>query len=779
MVLETIDTTFNTVGDVNTDTPKEDLLSPLSICTQAITPKPDVREDTALSTPCESITNYANELAASNSRENFDDEQEAVAAGEEGVVPPEAAPEQRDQPQELAATDSVEIVASKEEPTLQATEDDAKPAEVAIESEEEDTKDDSVEVPLEDTEPAIGEEEVSKKKMLKIKKLLKPPSPFTMKLSKDRSKKEPAPADDIDNTEEVVQEQMETIDLTPKAADNKEHACSDFIVEQNDSMQVKEAEMADALQLETTTSKELANDDESLVEVQVGKSQITELVSKTPEEKAAEIADAAAKLPPKVEEPSDADSPNMIETIYSKVEGCFGDVTNMCGPKSNPGKEDKKDKEEDELASFLPKELTVTERVTSFIDEITNNESFRSLTDGITDAIFPKHKSTESSKTPATETYAAPLAEEKDVSTYVPPVNGNAEENETVEAVTTDKSIPTPTPVKNKKRLAFPKLLRKKKSSTAKETVTPAAEEPAPVVEEAKETIVVEEIEVVEKEETIPAEAKDDATDMKPEEKNKKPKLSRLSLSTKSIPSPIKILSPKSSKVATSSEGPTSPDRLSQLKRGLTKSKVTASKTASKSAQDVKKVAQTCVEKAKMIKKNRMKGTKSLMIRKKNAVVEEPEEADVSSEPTADPKVDVESPPVEESTDESPAESQAEPKPEESVESQPDQAPEAEAEAVVEDSPESSTVESASPEAESNTDVPPAEEQTSSETSTDESPAEPNPEESVEESKPEQAPEAEAEAVVEDSKILAPEAKEGEPKAIAPEAEEEEPKAEE
>ena len=51
MVLETIDTTFNTAGDVNTDTPKVDLLSPLSICTQAITPKPDVREDTAYQHP--------------------------------------------------------------------------------------------------------------------------------------------------------------------------------------------------------------------------------------------------------------------------------------------------------------------------------------------------------------------------------------------------------------------------------------------------------------------------------------------------------------------------------------------------------------------------------------------------------------------------------------------------------------------------------------------------------------------------------------------------------
>ena len=84
-------------------------------------------------------------------------------------------------------------------------------------------------------------------------------------------------------------------------------------------------------------------------------------------------------------------------------------------------------------------------------------------------------------------------------------------------------------------------ILRKKKY-TIKETATPAAEEPSPAVQEAKETNEVEEKEVFEKEETFSAdEAKDNVT-VKPEEKTK---LSRLlfAQSTKSIPKLSKVAS--------------------------------------------------------------------------------------------------------------------------------------------------------------------------------------------------------------------------------------------
>mmetsp|Transcript_6371 Transcript_6371/g.14408 ORF Transcript_6371/g.14408 Transcript_6371/m.14408 type:complete len:849 (+) Transcript_6371:112-2658(+) len=207
-----------------------------------------------------------------------------------------------------------------------------------------------------------------------------------------RSKKSKEKTATEDATEEPT---MENVDLnddknTEAPSAPLEQSCSAFFLEQNNTMQVNEAEA-----LESTKEGDDADEEESLPEVQVTP-QVTELVTKAPETEAAKVATAAAMA-----SPQEKFEPNIIDTLYSRIEEGFGDVTNLCGPKSKSMKmkssgddesvaSDQKDEDDDGAAAPfpLPENLMTpisiaTERAQSFMGDILENESFKSIVDNM------------------------------------------------------------------------------------------------------------------------------------------------------------------------------------------------------------------------------------------------------------------------------------------------------------------------------------------------------------------------------------------------------------
>jgi len=117
---------------------------------------------------------------------------------------------------------------------------------------------------------------------------------------------------------------METIDLNDECKKAESSASSPLVeIEHNTAMEVNQAEMLDA-------TKEENDDEASLPKVQVTP-QVTELVTKGPETEALE-ATAAVTSDAALE--GGGCGQNILESWYNKVEECFGDVTNLCGPKA-------------------------------------------------------------------------------------------------------------------------------------------------------------------------------------------------------------------------------------------------------------------------------------------------------------------------------------------------------------------------------------------------------------------------------------------------------------
>jgi len=116
---------------------------------------------------------------------------------------------------------------------------------------------------------------------------------------------------------------METIDLNDECKKAESSASSPAEIEHNTAMEVNQAEMLDA-------TKEENDDEASLSKVQVTP-QVTEIVTKGPETEAVE-ATAAVTSDAALE--GGECGQNIIESWYNKVEECFGDVTNLCGPKA-------------------------------------------------------------------------------------------------------------------------------------------------------------------------------------------------------------------------------------------------------------------------------------------------------------------------------------------------------------------------------------------------------------------------------------------------------------
>ena len=347
MVVDTI----NTTSDVLIPTeaaPKvgEDATSPLSI--QTVEPLKDDNNlesgdsqrdefrDAGNSTPCDSIQNYAMDLAASKSKEvsvNEDVKTDNVESSESIPPPPPAVVEVRDEPD---ATKPVETEVAAPDVTITVTSSNEKLEEQKDKESSGDNNmqclnTDSVEIVLPDCGcdagaafGTNGEEEVEK--------------PY----SEDVVDKETAvPIDEtegkpMDNKDVKVDEQdtvekkeeeapvIETKDSSTASAE----ACSEFFVKRISSIQVKAAEMAGTL---TATSDKVEDGVENEEEVPVGKSsQVTEIVTKSPEVEAADT-DKADAMPPSSESEKDA---SFVESLYEKIEICIGDVTSFCGPTS-------------------------------------------------------------------------------------------------------------------------------------------------------------------------------------------------------------------------------------------------------------------------------------------------------------------------------------------------------------------------------------------------------------------------------------------------------------
>mmetsp|Transcript_56615 Transcript_56615/g.120210 ORF Transcript_56615/g.120210 Transcript_56615/m.120210 type:complete len:973 (-) Transcript_56615:289-3207(-) len=107
-------------------------------------------------------------------------------------------------------------------------------------------------------------------------------------------------------------------------------SCSAFFVQQNSPGAVNK-------EIQRNFEEE-EQEDEGLGEVEV-KPQVMEVVTKKP---TVEEEEKGADVEPKEDGVLDAESPNIqeeegktdiIEMLYAKAESCFGDVTNMCGPK--------------------------------------------------------------------------------------------------------------------------------------------------------------------------------------------------------------------------------------------------------------------------------------------------------------------------------------------------------------------------------------------------------------------------------------------------------------
>lgn len=348
MVVDTI----NTTSDVLIPTeaaPKvgEDATSPLSI--QTVEPLKDDNNlesgdsqrdefrDAGNSTPCDSIQNYAMDLAASKSKEvsvNEDVKTDNVESSESIPPPPPAVVEVRDEPD---ATEPVETEVDAPGVTITVTSsneklEEQKDKESSTDNNMQCLNTDSVEIVLPDCGcdagaafGTNGEEEVEK--------------PY----SEDVVDKETAvPIDEtegkpMDNKDVKVDEQdtvekkeeeapvIETKDSSTASAE----ACSEFFVKRISSIQVKAAEMAGTL---TATSDKVEDGVENEEEVPVGKSsQVTEIVTKSPEVEAAETTDKADAMPPSSESEKDA---SFVESLYEKIEICIGDVTSFCGPTS-------------------------------------------------------------------------------------------------------------------------------------------------------------------------------------------------------------------------------------------------------------------------------------------------------------------------------------------------------------------------------------------------------------------------------------------------------------
>ena len=363
MVVDTI----NTTSDVLIPTeaaPKvgEDVTSPLSI--QTVEPlkdddnnnpvsdsgSRDEFRDAGNSTPCDSIQNYAMDLAASKEVsvvEDKDTNTDNVESSESiPPPPPPAVVEVRDEPD---ATEPVETEVAAPDVTITVTSSNEKLEE---EKDKESSGDnnmqclntDSVEIVLpdcgcdagaafgttgEEVEKPDSEDAVAKDKedtdAVPDETEGKPMDNKDVKVDNE------ATAQPVDEQETVEKNEEEALVIETKDSSTASaEACSEFFVKRISSIQVKAAEMAGTL---TATSDKVEDGVENEEEVPVGKSsQVTEVVTKSPEVEAAEITDAADDaMPPSSESEKDA---SFVESLYEKIEICIGDVTSFCGPTS-------------------------------------------------------------------------------------------------------------------------------------------------------------------------------------------------------------------------------------------------------------------------------------------------------------------------------------------------------------------------------------------------------------------------------------------------------------
>jgi len=359
MVVDTV----NTTSDVLIPTeaaPKvgEDITSPLSI--QTVEPlkdddnnnpvsgsgSRDEFRDAGNSTPCDSIQNYAMDLAASKSKEvsvvdtKEDTKTDNVESSESIPPPPPAVVEVRDEPD---ATEPVETEVAAPDVTITVTSsneklEEQKDKESSTDNNMQCLNTDSVEIVLPncgcDAGAAFGTngEEVEKPDVAEDKEDTAVPKDETEGKPIDDVKVDnEATAQSVDEQETVEkkEEEEEPVVETKDSATASAEACSEFFVKRISSIQVKAAEMAGTL---TATSDKVEDGVENEEEVPVGKSsQVTEIVTKSPEVEAAEITDADDAMPPSSEGNKDT---SFVESLYEKIETCIGDVTSFCGPTS-------------------------------------------------------------------------------------------------------------------------------------------------------------------------------------------------------------------------------------------------------------------------------------------------------------------------------------------------------------------------------------------------------------------------------------------------------------
>jgi len=357
MVVDTV----NTASDVLIPTeaaPKvgEDITSPLSI--QTVEPlkdddnnnpvsgsgSRDEFRDAGNSTPCDSIQNYAMDLAASKEVsvvEDKDTKTDNVESSESIPPPPPAVVEVRDEPD---ATEPVETEVAAPDVTITVTSsneklEEQKDKESSTDNNMQCLNTDSVEIVLPncgcDAGAAFGTngEEVEKPDVAEDKEDTAVPNDETEGKPMDNedvkvdNEATVQPVDEQETVEKKEEEApiVETKDSSTASAE----ACSEFFVKRISSIQVKAAEMAGTL---TATSDKVEDGVENEEEVPVGKSsQVTEIVTKSPEVEAAEITDADDAMPPSSEGNKDT---SFVESLYEKIETCIGDVTSFCGPTS-------------------------------------------------------------------------------------------------------------------------------------------------------------------------------------------------------------------------------------------------------------------------------------------------------------------------------------------------------------------------------------------------------------------------------------------------------------